>query len=97
MLGNYQSDVSEWISAMSTKQKHGGTKGLFALVNQASKGALEGTSLCNIASAALALRHLLKVIIQIYLTDNSTLIHTVAPSSCCGGTSAHWFAQGYFK
>lgn len=61
MLGDYQTDVSNWVTAVTTRSPTAGTDGVFGMITEGWSRTVEGMSFVNIGCAALVLRNLLKV------------------------------------
>ena len=83
MLADYQGNIAAWVSAVTTRTKVSGASGVYGMLEGASKEALEGISMCNLGSAALALRNLVMVS-RLHLGAVSILTQTVRPRERTG-------------
>ncbi|KZV59070.1 hypothetical protein PENSPDRAFT_672613, partial [Peniophora sp. CONT] len=59
LLSKYQEKTLEWVDVVTSQRRTAKTQGIFDVIREASNEALEGTTFCNIASAALLLKTLL--------------------------------------
>lgn len=61
LLGNWQTGISEWIRAVTTKSSTQGRVGVHDMIYHASQLERESIAMCNVGSAVLCLRYLYRV------------------------------------